>query len=457
MAVAPNVKLFIEGLGVPYEVLIHPRAETPLGAAAAAYVAPEQVVQADLLKDRRGLLLVVYPASHNLDIESLNRQLDRDLRPADKNDRLNAFPDCEPGAVPPVGEPYGIKTIVDDGFADSSELYFPAGGHTELIRLSGRDLRRVLAAAWHGSRIARPSPELANQAARDNREHRRRRIRERIENIRDLPAMPEMAARILQLRANPYAGVRDLARILEHDPSLAAQVIRYAQSPLFGYGVTVTSVHDAINRVLGYDMVMNVALGIATGRSFRNPVDGPLGLRAFWRHATHCAALVQTLGKMLPPDKQPRPGLAYLAGLLHNFGFLVLGHLFQPEFFWLNKTVAERLHVPITQIETDMLGVTHTELGAWLMEAWRMPGEVVAAVRRHHDEDYVDLHAVYANLVLVANRLLKEQGIGDASDGELPLGLLSELQISPDQARMALDNVLQGQQALDGMANQMAA
>ena len=291
-------------------------------------------------------------------------------------------------------------------------------------------------------------------------------IKRRVEQVYELPPMPDMAISILKLKNNSDATMLDLSQLVEMDPSLAAQVIRYASSPFFGYGGKISTIKEAIARVLGYDLVMNIALGICTAKAFRNPLDGPLGLRAYWRHATYAAALAQLLAKALPKNMSVNPGMAYLAGLLHNFGFLLLGHLFQPEFFLLNKVVASHPEMPITAIERQVLGMGqakdlmvlgHASIGAWLMEAWNMPQEIVVSVREHHDEQYDGEHALYAKLVFLANVLLKANGIGESTIAEIPPMLLLELGISEKQALQAMQEILSAAQHLDAMAHALAA
>ncbi len=301
---------------------------------------------------------------------------------------------------------------------------------------------------------ARNQPTLADE------------IRRRIEEVYELPPMPEMARRVLELRSDPDADIADLAAVVELDPSLAAQVIRYASSPLYGYRGKISSIHDAITRVLGFDLVMNMALGLATGKSFRNPADGPLGLHAFWRHAVYSAALVQTLARRMDPGRAPEPGMAYLAGLLHNFGFLLLGHLFPPEFKLLNKLVAAQPGTPVTALERCVLGMGqaqnlmemgHSQIGAWLMAAWKMPDEIIVTLREHHNPGYRGEHEVYPHLVLLADHLLKRQEIGDAPSGELPSESLKVLGLDAGAVEGQLDALLEDVAALDFMARQLAA
>ncbi len=290
-------------------------------------------------------------------------------------------------------------------------------------------------------------------------------IRRRIEQVYQLPPMPDMARRILQLRSNPDASVADLAAIIELDPSLAAQVVRYAASPFYAYRGKINSIQDAITRVLGFDLVMNMALGLATGRSFHNPIDGPLGLHAFWRHSVYTAALVQTLAKRIPPQTRPQPGMVYLAGLLHNFGFLLLGHLFPPEFKLLNKLVAAHPESPVTALEKCVLGMGqaqnmlemgHAQIGAWLMYSWHMPDEIIVTLREHHNPDYNGEHAILAHLVMIADHVLKGLEIGDAPDADIPLRSLEIVGLSEDTIRELAEQLFENCSSLDMMARQLA-
>lgn len=451
MPLAVTIKRFLEQQDVPFDILRHPRAESLLQAAAAAYVSPRSIARAALLKDRGGFLMAVFPASHVLDLPLLNKELRRDFDPATGEDLARIFRDCEPGALPPLAEPYRLKAMVDESLHALEEVYFSPGSHTALVQVTQSGFERLQRNAWRGSRIARPTPELSSAAAGADWRFGLD-IRRRIEQIQTLPALPQMAQRILQLRRNPYAGARQLAHIVELDPSLAAQVLRYARSPLFGYRGPLNSIQDAIARVLGYDTVMNIALGIAVGRAFNAPRNGPLGLDAYWRHAIQSAALVQGLANALPAARRPRPGIAYLAGLLHDFGYLVLSHLFQPEFYWLNRIVAAEPDTPVTDVEMRVLGVSHAELGAWVMEAWHMPEELLIAVREHHNEAYRDAQAVYPNLVFAADRLLKQP---DAA--ALPAELLRDLNLTAGQVTTVLNALRDNHHGLDALAGRMTA
>lgn len=282
-------------------------------------------------------------------------------------------------------------------------------------------------------------------------------IKARIAKLERLPAMPEMAQEVIQLSAKSEASVTDLVKIVEMDPSLAAQVMRYASSPFFSYRGKVDSVQTAISRVLGFSMVMNLALGVATARPFKLPKNVPLNIDAFWRHAIYSAALTQALSSELPDEIRPPAGLAYLSGLLHNFGHLLVGHLFRQEFLILNKYIIAEPEKELVEIEKQVFGYEHGQIGSWLMQVWKLPEEIVVATREHNNLDYHGEHAVYPQLVALSDRLLKEYGIGDVANSSIPQTLLQSLEIGDYQARMVVNRVMDGCEGLDTMAHQLAA
>lgn len=475
MAIANAVREYLERHRVAYRVLHHTRTSSLEQAASAAFVPHSQVARGVLLKDEDGVLLAVLPLNYILDFGALQAQLKRELEPVPVAECARLFADCEAGSIPPLGEAYGFDVIVDDSLADYPQIYFEPGDRTMLVSVSSDDFQLLLgcarrarfAQAAAGLKVAGSAntvPAAATSKLRDFTPPAE--MQRRLQQLYELPAIPALAQRILVLRNDPNATGGDLSRIVELDPSLAAQVMRYARAPLFAYRGKLDSIQDAITRVLGYEMVMNLALGVCTGKSLRTPPDGPLGLHAFWRHATYSAALTQALASLMPSAKRPKPGIAYLAGLLHNFGYLLLGHLFQPEFYLLNKLVAANPTTAITELEgrvlcmgqaRDALTMGHAQMGAWLMQSWKMPEEIIVALREHHNPDYQGEFAVYAHLVLVADHMLKMQDIGDADPGPLPDTMMANLGLDMTAVQAALDRVMRSADELDGMSQLLVA
>ena len=463
MGIPSNIREFLDRQHIDYEILLHQRTSTLSQAADACELPVHQLVRAVVLVDGQGLLMAVLPADHVLDFEALCTLLHRELELVPGNRLAAIFDDCEPRSYPPLAPVYGLDVIIDDALNTLDVITFEPGIHTTLVQMSRDAYRGLLGNALSG-RFSRPAAALrADYSGIDHSlshivdQFTPARVKRDIEEFHELPALPATAAQILQLAADPRANARQLADIIEQDPGLSAQVLRYANSSLYGYAGSVNNLQTAIARVLGFEYVLNLALGFSIGKSLRVPQDGPFGLDAFWKHSVYAGRLVELLSRQLPRQLQPPRGTAYLAGLLQNLGRLVLGHTFQAEFFILNRFAQANPDMPTCELEKHVLGVTHDQIGAWLMEAWGLPQELVVAVRHHHDEDYWDQHAAYSQLVLIANRALAMHGLGEADQPGLPAFCLEMLGLSEQQVIDITDKLFNKADDLEDLARRLAA
>lgn len=144
MSVAPTIIQALKFKGVDFTLVEHDHTVTAAGSAHAAHVAEGNLAKAVLLKDSGGLVLAVLPASETVDLARLGRMLHRSLQLATEDEISEAFYDCERGAVPPLGEEYQIPTIVDECFRDMDEVFFEAGDHERLVRITARDFSRLM-------------------------------------------------------------------------------------------------------------------------------------------------------------------------------------------------------------------------------------------------------------------------------------------------------------------------
>lgn len=422
---------------------------------------PSQIAKAVVLKDIRGMLMAVLPGPHVLDIDAINRQLHRDLREAGAEDYQTVFADCSPGILPPLGEAYGFETVIDDGLLDQDLVYFVSGNENELVRISGYDFQLLHSNAWFGNTFSQISKEETGQADTVSPKvetTERKDIREQLSEISQPPELPIMAQRIIQLDTNPYAHGEDLAKLIESDPAFSEQIIRYAQTASYAKDPSIATLRQTMSRGLTYDLVMNIALAISTLKTFQITSHGPLGLQSFWRHATYSATLIHGLCTLLPRKQRVQTGKAILAAMLHNLGHLVLASLFPKEFSDLNSALSDNNNeTSITDLEQRMFGITHCEIGHWLAEFWNMPSEVCTAIKQHHDLEYDGPYKEYAYLVQLADILLAQHNIGDASYDELPEKLLQDLGISKQQVNTVFEKTIKDREDLDNMARQLAA
>lgn len=415
------------------------------------------------LKDSSRTILVVLPYNSLLDIKAIGNELNAEVQVVEaiENNKLFINEVIQP-SCPPFLAAVKSPMIVDKSVFDMSQLILESGDPSKLLKISGSAAKAIFQNCAVYDFAASPDRLYAGRDSQpDSGEldvsFTPIRIRQRVDDTFDLPAMPEIAQDIMKLRVDPSADATKLAQIVSRDPSLAAQVISWASSPYYGYQGKVDSVVTAVARVLGFELVMNLALGISIGKSLKVPMDGPLGVREFWRQSIYCANLSEKLCRAMPVKQRPERGLIYLSGLLHNFGHLLLGHIFPPQFNLINTTILANPQIAVEDIEFYVLGVTHEEIGAWLMQNWHMPDELIVAVHRHHQEEFWSKHSVYSNLVLVSNRLLKRLNIGDSLHTVIPQTTLELLSLDVEDVENALKDIELESETLDIMAKQLVA
>ena len=415
------------------------------------------------LRDQSRSFLAVLPYNSLLDIKALGNELNAEVQVLDAVE-LSGFYNSKviQPSTPAFLSVVKAPIIVDKSVFDMSQIILESGDPKTLLKIDGDASKAIFQNCEVYDFAAGPDRLYAGrdsqtESAELDVSFTPIRLRQRVDDTFDLPAMPEIAQDIMKLRVDPSADATKLAQIVSRDPSLAAQVISWASSPYYGYQGKVDSVETAVARVLGFELVMNLALGISIGKSLKVPMDGPLGVREFWKQAIYCANLSEKLCRAMPVKQRPERGLIYLSGLLHNFGHLLLGHIFPPQFNLINTTILANPQIAVEDIEFYVLGVTHEEIGAWLMQNWHMPDELIVAVHRHHQEEFWSKHAVYSNLVLVSNRLLKRLNIGDSLLTSIPQTTLELLSLDVDDVENALKDIELEAETLDIMAKQLVA
>jgi len=147
MGVAMTLQDFLQERDVTYEVVSHSHINSALRAAEAAHVPGDQVAKSVLLGDDHSYVLAVIPATYRLEVGRLNQLTARNLSLITEDEIEATFADCERGAIPPVGEAYGIETIVETDLTRQDAVYFESGDHQHLIRMLGEDFRTLMANA----------------------------------------------------------------------------------------------------------------------------------------------------------------------------------------------------------------------------------------------------------------------------------------------------------------------
>ena len=151
MAIAPTFQRYLATKNVLYDIVAHQPTKSSMRTAEACRISGDRVAKAVVLRDEYGYVLAILPASHHIRFSALKSQLGEDVELASEYEAAELFQDCTRGALPAVGECYGLDMIVDDSIEKQPEVYFEAGDHGTLIHMSHGQFAALTAAARHGS------------------------------------------------------------------------------------------------------------------------------------------------------------------------------------------------------------------------------------------------------------------------------------------------------------------
>ena len=415
----------------------------------SADIPKEYQIDCSVLLHESELYIALNPATHRLDLPKLSRVVGKTLSKVEKEYQqdLNA----KLLKAMPQDIENRIHVFIDEALEYQDELFVIDNNKEHAYAIDIKQLQKLSNDELIGIsfseeiKIKMESKELLS-------------FKERVKALHSLPPMPETASQILNLRTIPDVKVEQIVEVIEKDPVLVAQIVSYANSAFFGQSGSVKSLKDAIFRVLGVDAVMNMALALSVGSTFKIPQPGPVGAKAIWKSSIYSASLMQRLSMLMPWGKRPNPGTAYLVGLLHDIGLLVLGHLFNDEYIEFNDYLEKNKDKNILVAENEVLGISHLEVGKMVMRMWNMPEELIATATYFTDKSFSEEHESYINLLSVVKTLLAPHGLGFGNAlEELNLDLLDELNLEEEEVIIAADEVLSEGEIIKNLVKQMCA
>ena len=262
--------------------------------------------------------------------------------------------------------------------------------------------------------------------------------------LRLVPPFPAIAHRILALVGKEGVHARELGDLLKMDPSFSAELLRFANSALFGISGEVTSVAQAIV-IVGTDRIKTMATLVAMNRMVRSSVR-ITALRKVWQHSLVTAFIAEEAARIARSDSDS----AYTTGLLHNLGTLGMMSAYPDQYSDLLE-VSNDCGFDLLQTERELFEIDHCAAGAYLAEDWGFPDKLVAAIATHHDEPVAGETSL-RNLIRVSWRLADVLGYAAFSPKNLwtweelvaflPNGGTSWLSESPEVAIAKLNTVL---------------
>lgn len=144
MSIAATLSELLDSRSVDYAIVPHPRTESSMATAEAAHVPGARLAKAVIVWHGEEALMVVVASNHHVHLGRLHRHLGAEVGLATERDVARLFPDCDEGAIPPVGAAYGLKSLLDRALLDEPEVFFESGDHTSLVRVGGEQFRDLI-------------------------------------------------------------------------------------------------------------------------------------------------------------------------------------------------------------------------------------------------------------------------------------------------------------------------
>ena len=144
MPIARTLEDYLRSQGVEYEVVAHPHSTHSSETAQVGHIPGKRLAKAVMLEHDDGYLMAVIPSNRHVALRLLHRELERQIGLATETELGTLFPDCELGAIPPIGSAYGVEVVVEEELTQEPEVWFEAGDHQELVHLSGEHFQRLM-------------------------------------------------------------------------------------------------------------------------------------------------------------------------------------------------------------------------------------------------------------------------------------------------------------------------
>jgi putative nucleotidyltransferase with HDIG domain len=232
-----------------------------------------------------------------------------------------------------------------------------------------------------------------------------------IQDLGQIPTMPTIAAKVMQIVNDPHSSAEDVAKFISRDVALTSKVLRLANSAFYGIPRTISSVNSAIV-ILGFNTIRSLVLSASVLKVFPSkPGLVSFDRKAFWKHSFMVGIASRMLAQVYRKKKLVDLETAFSAGLLHDIGKIILEQYANDDYIPVLKAAKEK-GLPLFMVEKSLLGMSHADVSGMLIDKWQMPNELRMPIIMHHspmdDKDAQDM----ACLVHYANHLCHLHGSG---------------------------------------------
>ncbi len=244
----------------------------------------------------------------------------------------------------------------------------------------------------------------------------RTNLKKQLSKISDLATLPVVANNVIQITNNPKSSALEVAKAISQDAALTSRILKMANSAMYGFPQKITTINHAIV-ILGFANIRNLVLAASIYDMFAPNGQPQLFDRVgFWEHSLACGITSKLLAKRLGIKNIEE---AFIWGLLHDLGKIVLDTYFHTDFAGVIKLVEEK-NILIRDAEMEVLGYDHAEVGGIVAGNWNLPQTLIKVIRFHHAPPQANESMRLAAIVHMADIFCRAIDLGNGGDRKIP-------------------------------------
>lgn len=240
-----------------------------------------------------------------------------------------------------------------------------------------------------------------------------------VDGIKDLPTLPTIIMKVVEIINNPKSSVRDIKGIIENDYVQTVRVLRLANSSYYGFPQKISTITTAIV-LLGFNEIKNLLLSSSVYDLFTSHSNVKKYFFDHLKFLDHSIGVAIASRLIAEAVRYEEPEELFVGGLLHDIGRVVQKQFLSDDFekLMLNVIKTDSL---IYKKEKRILGYTHTEVGMLLAKKWKMTEKIINIIAYHHRPLLSTSFTKEAAIVNLADTLVRALGIGSGGDNQIPI------------------------------------
>lgn len=236
------------------------------------------------------------------------------------------------------------------------------------------------------------------------------RVERILSSVYNIPTVPQIIMEVSNLIENPKTSASILGKMISNDQGLVTKILTIANSPLHGIPRRVATIDFAIV-VLGFTQVKNIVIALSMMDTLKVVGNRKFDQKRYWIHSILTAAASKRIADDLGYQTS---GEVFTAGLLHDLGIPIIYKFFNKEYKQIVDAVS-KTDISYLEAEEKFLGITHQEIGRYLLDRWNLPISIADVISFHHQPSKAENNKELTALVHLADNMTKQLMIGDFS------------------------------------------